>query len=143
MIKASIKNPNGALAPFKALGKGPSDTEGMYRTLVMFWSSVKQIFPDAWGLPPAKSRLMHSAGLRAMGSVMDRIVNRASAQPDPSRHITQSLMNIAPYCRWTDGIWEDLGLPWNEIQNTSSHLRKLSEVLCHLDYEASVQGKLL
>jgi len=137
MIRTSLGNPNGALAPFRSLGYGPSDTDRMYQTLVGYWSAVKQVFLPAWGLPPSQSRLMHSAGLRAMGVLMDRIVTRALAQTDPQEHILESLRRIAPHCRWTDGIWEDMGIPWDEVQQTPRHIRQLSQQLCHLDYEAS------
>jgi hypothetical protein len=143
MIRASLKNPNGALAPFVSLGTGPSDVEGMYRTLVDYWSAVKAVFLSAWGLPPESSRLMHSAGIRAMGVLMDRIVTRSMAQPNSNTHQLHSLKNIAPHCRWTEGVWEDLGLAWNEVEQTPRHIRHLSQLLCQLDYNAvAVQRSL-
>lgn len=138
LIRTSLKNPNGALAPFRSLGQGYLNTEGMYVTLLRYWTAVKTVFPDAWGLPPTSSRLMHSAGLRAMGVLMDRIVTRAMGKRDSDRHINESLLAIAPHCRWTEGVWEELGLEWNEIQHTPRHLRQLSDLLCHLDYSASM-----
>ncbi|EXI65342.1 MAG: DGQHR domain protein [Candidatus Accumulibacter adjunctus] len=137
MIRASLKNPNGALAPFVSLGNGPSDVEGMYRTLVDYWDCVKVLFPYAWGLPPESSRLMHSAGIRAMGVLMDRIVTRSLAHPNSNAHRLSSLKSIAPYCRWTEGVWEGLGLAWNEIEQTPRHIRQLSQLLCQLDYNAT------
>jgi len=142
MIRASLKNPNGALAPFRSLGSGPSDTDGMYQTLVAYWSAVRQVFQDAWGLPPAASRLMHSAGIRAMGVLMDRVITRALVQPDARGHILDSLQQIAPHCCWTDGVWEDLGIAWNDIQQTPRHIRQLSQLLCHLDYTAISQRSM-
>ena len=142
MIKASLKNPIGALTPFKNFGTGPSDTDGMYQTLIMFWSAVKHTFPESWGKLPSESRLMHSAGIRAMGTLMDKIINRASAHANPEKHIHDSLARIAPHCRWTEGVWEALNLPWNEIQQTNRHIRQLSNLLSHLDYEACRQGVL-
>jgi DGQHR domain-containing protein len=142
MIRTSLKNPNGALAPFRSLGNGPSDTDGMYRTLVDYWCAVRQVFQDAWGLPPTDSRLMHSAGIRAMGVLMDRVVTRALVQPDAHGHIRHSLESIAPHCRWTDGVWDDLGIPWNEVQQTPRHIRQLSQLLCHLDYNAVSQRSM-
>ena len=136
MIRVSLKNPNGALAPFRSLGRGPSDTEGMYQILVDYWKSVSSVFDTAWGLPPTASRLMHSTGIRAMGVLMDRIVARAIGHAEPLRHIVRSLHRISPHCRWTSGVWEDLGLEWNEIEQTPRHIRQLSQLLCHLDYTA-------
>ena len=143
MIRASIKNPNGALAPFVSLGANPSDVEGMYRTLVHFWGSVRVVFSHAWGLPPESSRLMHSAGIRAMGVLMDRIVTRSMAQSNSNTHQLHSLKSIAPHCRWTEGVWEDLGLAWNEIEQTPRHIRHLSQLLCQLDYNATVAQRSL
>jgi DGQHR domain-containing protein len=143
MIRGSLKNPNGALAPFVSFGKSPSDIDGMYRTLVDYWSCVKIIFPNAWGLPPESSRLMHSVGIRAMGILMDRIVTRAMAQSASVTHMMDSLRNIAPHCRWTEGVWEDLGLAWNEVEQTPRHIRQLSHLLCQLDYNATVAHRTL
>lgn len=141
MIRSSIKNPNGALAPFLSFGNSPSDVDGMYRTLVDYWTCVKVIFIDAWGLPPESSRLMHSTGIRAMGILMDRIVTRATAQSNAAHHLMDSLRNIALHCRWTEGVWEDLGLAWNEVEQTPRHIRQLSQLLCQLDYNATVAAR--
>lgn len=81
---------------------------------------------------------MHSTGIRAMGVLMDRIVTRSMAQPNSATHLLRSLKNIAPYCRWTEGVWEDVGLAWNEIEQTPRHIRQLSQLLCQLDYNATV-----
>lgn len=143
MIRASLKNPNGALAPYVSLGTNPSDVEGMYRTLVNYWSAVKVVFLHGWGIPPERSRLMHSAGIRAMGVLMDRIVTRSMAQPDSNTHQMQSLKNIAPHCHWTEGVWDDLGLAWNEVEQTTRHIRHLSQLLCQLDYNATAAQRIL
>ncbi len=138
MIKKSISNPLGALAQYKSLGSEPSDTEAMYSTLMMYWSAVRDTFPEAWGVEPRKSRLMHSAGIHSMGMLMDKIVNRALGHPRPEEHIRTSLLHIAPHCRWTEGTWEHLGMEWNEIEKVHKHLRQLSNLLNRLDYEHSV-----
>ncbi|QHS35575.1 DGQHR domain-containing protein [Alcaligenes faecalis] len=69
MIRSSIHNPLGALAAYRLNenGRETVDVEKMYKLLVTFWSAVKQVFKDAWGLDPKQSRLMHSAGILAMG----------------------------------------------------------------------------
>ena len=51
--------------------------------LVLYWSAVRDTFPEAWGKPPTESRLMHSAGIRAMGALMDQIMLRADSRPTP------------------------------------------------------------
>jgi DGQHR domain-containing protein len=132
MIKNSIVSPLGALAPFKAAGEDGADIPAMYRTLSAFWTAVKDVFGDAWGAPPTKSRLMHSAGIEAMGVLMDRIYARHSGKTDEYRAIKSDLQKMARYCRWTDGEWDDLGLAWNEIQNTPKHIRGLSDALVRI-----------
>ena len=138
MVKNSVQSPLGALSQFKSLGSEPSDVDGMYRTLVTYWGAVKEVFPEAWGLPPKESRLMHSAGIHGMGVLMDRIVPRALGKADPKAEILNSLEKIRPYCRWTEGVWEPLGLQWNEVQQVSKHVRALSDLLIRLDQEARI-----
>ena len=106
----------------------------MYRTMFVFWQAVKDEFPDAWGKPPTRSRLMHSAGIQAMGVLMDRIMTRLHGHGDPRHEIQQSLRRLRPHCHWTDGTWEGLGLKWNEVQNVPKHVRGLSDLLVRLDF---------
>jgi len=132
-IQHNLKPPLGALSTYKRADG--SDSTAMYRCLVMYWSAVREAFPDAWGRPPTESRLMHSAGIRAMGSVMDQIMLRADAAPSPEAEIRASLRRLSSHCRWTHGVWEELGWNWNEIQSTPRHIKLLSEYLIRLDRE--------
>ncbi|MEN6440776.1 MAG: DGQHR domain-containing protein DpdB [Syntrophobacter sp.] len=135
VMKQSIKHPLGALAPFKAGEGGMSDLDGMYRTMLMYWTAVKETFPESWGKPPTESRLMHSAGIEAMGYLMDRIMSRVLGSSDVQRQVRESLARIAPFCAWTKGTWQPLGLRWNEIQNTPRHIRTLADLLIQYDYQ--------
>ena len=139
MIKNSISTPLGVLSQYKSFGTEPSDIDGMYKVLVTYWGAVKKAFPDAWGVPISQSRLMHSAGIVAMGTLMDKIMNRAASHKSPEKHIIDSLKHIAPHCHWKSGTWEHIDMKWNEIQKTGRHVRLLSDVLTHLDYEMTVQ----
>jgi DGQHR domain-containing protein len=132
MIKNSMNNPLGALAPYKATGREGPDVESMYHLLCVFWSAVKATFPEAWGKDPRHSRLMHSAGIEAMGVLMDRIFAKLSAAEEDQKTVQRELAKIAPSCRWTKGTWEALGLAWNEIQNTPRDIRRLQEALVRL-----------
>jgi len=128
-IKNSLSNPLGALTPFKPVGReGSGDVEGMYRTLNTYWSAVKAVFPDGWGKDPKHSRLMHSAGILAMGVLMDAIYARLAPDSDV-KAVQREIEKIAPMCRWTGGTWDTLGLAWNEIQNTPQHVKKLQAAL--------------
>ena len=129
MIRNSMNNPLGALAPFKLSGRDGVDVEGMYQLLRTYWSAVRDVFPDAWGADPRRSRLMHSAGIEAMGVLMDRIYARLSGQGEDYKTVRKELEKVAPACRWTKGTWETLGVAWNEIQSTPRDIRKLQDAL--------------
>lgn len=129
MIKNSINNPLGALAPYKGSPQEPTDTQSMYRILKTYWTAVHCVFPDAWGKDPRNSRLMHSAGIEAMGVLMDRIYARMSGPNEDVKVVQAELKKVAPICRWTKGNWESLGSAWNEIQSTPKDIKKLQDVL--------------
>lgn len=131
-IKGNLRAPMGALSQYKRNGDG-FDAEAMLRALALYWSSVREAFPEAWGKPPTESRLMHSAGVRAMGALMDQVMLRADSSTAPAEEVKQSLARLAPYCRWTEGVWEELGWRWNEVQNTAKHIAKLRDFLIQLD----------
>lgn len=132
MIRNSINSPLGALSPYKSAGDQSADVQSMFRILCTYWSAVKAVFPDAWGLPPTQSRLMHSAGIEAMGILMDKVLARHAGKRDEAQMVRRDLVKIAPHCAWTRGTWELLDLEWDEIQNTPKHIRALSDTLVRL-----------
>lgn len=134
-IAASLRSVSGALGQFKGNGNGSGagDTDAMYRMLVLYWSAVRDTFPDAWGKSAEESRLMHSAGIRAMGALMDQIMIRADSMSDPVAEVRASLARIAPHCHWTKGRWEALGWAWNDINAISTHINRLRDHLMVLD----------
>lgn len=140
MIKNSLSNPLGALASFKPVGReGSVDVSGMYRVLFTYWTAVKNTFSDSWGKDPKHSRLMHSAGLLAMGILMDAIYARLPPDADVAA-VQGEVEKVASTCRWTNGVWETLGLSWNEIQNTHTHVKRLQDTLVRA-YAASNHPK--
>jgi DGQHR domain-containing protein len=134
MIRKSINSPLGSLSPFKNSNSGRPDIDKMYRLLVIYWSSVKKVFFHAWGLPSTKSRLMHSAGIEAMGVLMDRLYSRCINNINLENCIIDALYKIKPYCFWTDGYWETMNMSWNDVQNTGKHIKMLADTLVQLDY---------
>lgn len=141
LIKSSLSNPLGALAPFKSVGReGRGDVAEMYRILTTYWSAVKAVFPDAWGKDPKQSRLMHSAGLMAMGLLMDAIYARLPPNSEVAA-VQRELEKVAPLCRWTKGTWETLGLAWNEVQNTPPHVKKLQDTLVRAYAASKIASK--
>ena len=130
-VQESISSPSGCLFPYRNMASGETDFEGIWRVLVAYWTAVKQTFPDAWGKPPSKSRLMHGAGLRSMGRLMDRVMSSIDpSSPHALSEVKHELRVISPACRWTSGTWEEMGeLHWNELQNVPRHIRILSSFL--------------
>lgn len=129
-LQESLTSPSGCLFPYRNLSSGETDSAGMWAALLLYWTAVRDTFPDAWGKPPAKSRLMHGAGIRAMGRLMDRIMASTDArQPGADDQVHADLALLAPHCHWTEGRWEELDMRWNEIQNVPRHIHELSSLL--------------
>lgn len=124
-----------------ALAVYPSEEglEAPYLALRTYWQAVKDCFPEAWGLPPQQSRLMHSIGIRVMGGLMDQIWIRAESASDPYQAALAALKRIAPFCRWTEGTWPEVGWEWNDVQQTQKHLRGLKEYLFRRERELARQ----
>jgi DGQHR domain-containing protein len=129
-LRESLESPSGILFPYRNMATGSTDTEGIRRVLLTYWCAVRDVFPDAWGKPPSKSKLMGGVGIRAMGRLMDRVMVHVDANKPGAEAATRiELSRIADHCRWTSGTWNELGLPWNELQNVSKHISALSNYL--------------
>ncbi len=131
MLQDSLNAASGCLFPYRNLATGEIDSDNIWRILISYWSAVKNVFGEAWGKPPTKSRLMHGAGIRAMGRLMDRVIPSIDLQSDQIvENIEAELRLIAPFCRWTEGRWEELGdMHWKDVQNVPRHIRVLSNHL--------------
>lgn len=107
--------------------------EQMLAVLCEYWKAVAMMFTSAWELTPNKSRLTHGAGVISMGFIMDAITNRNDDNSKLTCEVfMKDLEKIAHVCRWTHGYWE-FGpgdqRKWNEIQNTPTDIRLLSNYL--------------
>ncbi len=107
-------------------------TQG-YALVANFFSAVRRVFADDWeGHTPKTSRLVHGAGLVAMGYVMDAIVFDHSA-----RTVDDFASRLGPLkgrTAFTRGEWEfsDQRRLWNTIQNTGADYHLLSTHLVNL-----------
>lgn len=124
---------DGALFRFRGSDDRTADMPSMLALLYAFWGAVKATFPDAWGVNPRHSRLMHGAGIVAVGNLMDHLVvkhPRPRSQPRQADFAAQ-LAVVAPACKWTAGTWKIPKNPrrWNEIQNTRQDVALLTEHL--------------
>lgn len=141
-IKESLEHPSGVLFAYRDMAAGTTDTAAIRQVLLVYWTAVQQTFPEAWALPASESRLMHGVGIRAMGRLMERVMPHIDARRDDAVDATRGeLKRIVDDCHWTAGVWDDLGVPWNELQNTSRHISQLSNVLARR-YLSSRQARV-
>lgn len=138
-IRRSINEPLGALASYRGLSGGQTDTDGMYNALLTYWCAVSEVFNEDWSLPPTQSRLTHSVGIRSMGVLMDRMLERYMRHTNAQILIKEDLERIKPHCRWTSGTWTDIGMAWNDIQNVSRHVRLLTDQLIRIDSAVNIK----
>jgi DGQHR domain-containing protein len=133
-LEESLTTANGSLFPHRNLATGEVDFDAIWWILITYWKAVRLVFPDAWGKPATQSRLMHGVGIRAMGRLMDKMMSSVVPFDDRAPdQIQQALESIAPHCHWTSGAWVGLNdLPWNDLENTSRHIRTLSNLLIRL-----------
>lgn len=134
-LDTSLNSPRGALFA-RVNPVFPHDISPFLPPLLNFWSAVRLVFADAWGLPPQQSRLMHSVGVRAMGRIFDRLV-RGSGPPPTVDALVASLAPLRAVCAWTEGTWPGLGFAWNALQATESHIMILANHLGASLYRAT------
>lgn len=138
MIHDSLTSPKGCLFTYKNVATGSVDLAGIRQVLLIYWDAVSAVFPEAWGLSPSRSRLMHGAGIRAMGRVMDQVMRTVDPRsPSAQSRVRKEVARLRPVCRWIGGEWDILkGMRWNEIQNVPSHIRALGDALVRAHLEA-------
>ncbi|MGE5608802.1 MAG: DGQHR domain-containing protein DpdB [Bacillota bacterium] len=114
-------------------GGGAADIDKSLMVLKRFWTAVAEVFPDAWGLPPRRSRLMHGAGVIALGFLMDAIGDRFRGRDLPTeKDFRKDLTPLKAVCRWTEGFWDfgpGMQRKWNEVQNTPKDIQLLANYL--------------
>lgn len=130
-VEESLHTPAGCLFSYHNIATGEVDVDEIEHVLTIFWNGVRACFPQAWGLPPDESRLMHGVGIRSMGRLMNRVMTVVdSRSPVAVEAVVRELEPLKPCCRWTSGHWRELGnLAWNELQNNPQHIRLLATYL--------------
>lgn len=130
MIENSLYD--GALYQYRDPDDGTGDVDQILLHLNYFWTVVEVTFPEAWKLPPAKSRLTHGAGIQAMGYAMDALTDGTPATELPGLDLERKIDRLRLKTAWTEGNWEfggDEVRRWNRLQNTPNDVRLLTGYL--------------
>lgn len=130
MLENSIYE--GALYQYRNPTNGEADSDHMLRHLNLYWTLVSATWPDAWELPPRKSRLTHGVGIQALGYLMDSLTDGIRVEELNEGSIQSSLRKLRNETAWTSGTWHlapDDTRRWNGLQNTPNDVRLLSNLL--------------
>jgi hypothetical protein len=129
-LEEALQSPSSCLFPYRNIATGETDIDSIWAVLLAYWSGVRDTFPEAWGLPSTRSRLMHGVGIRSMGRLMDRVMSTIDpTAEDAVSKVRAELGLIADHCAWTSGRWEELGINWNQLQNVPRDVKVLSNFL--------------
>jgi DGQHR domain-containing protein len=107
--------------------------ERCVRLVSNFFEAVKKAFPEAWhGQKPATSRLLHGAGIQAMGDVMEVLAQRAEARS--VEQFREGLDCLKGKTAWTSGEWNFDGeiRRWKSLQNINRDVALLKHYLVGL-----------
>jgi len=105
------------------------DIEKAIDLLVTYWTTVSDVFGEAWGQKPNDSRLMHGAGIYAMGALMNYLYSKL-----PRGNVRPVLEAIKSSCAWTSGAWKMANgrISWNSIENIPKQKAELARHLTRL-----------
>jgi DGQHR domain-containing protein len=105
--------------------------EKCFSLISEFYRAVQMVFPDAWHKhTPKTSRLVHGAGIIALGYVMEVLALLDAAQT--SEEFARGLAALDGKTSWTSGEW-NFGVNdkrhWKAIQNVSPDIVLLAQHL--------------
>ena len=110
------------------------EDDGIWKSVQLiseFFYAVRSVFEDAWvGHKPRTSRLVHGAGIIAMGYVMEHLCS--SNQARSRTEFEQGLDLLKGMTAWTAGTWEfgeNNIRPWNSLQCVPRDYMELSQYL--------------
>ncbi|MDP3651674.1 MAG: DGQHR domain-containing protein DpdB [Rhodoferax sp.] len=130
ILQKAIMNSESAGA-IQTLAQRSEDVSEPVALMSNFYAAVKNVFADDWvGHDPKTSRLVHGAGVIAMGYVMDEIYTRTGKSTVES--FAEGLQPLVGATAWTAGEW-NFGaneiVPWNRIEYTPRQYVQLAEHL--------------
>ncbi len=113
---------------------GKKDVAPAFELMNNFFAAVQQVFPGEWhGHKPTTSRLVHGAGITALGYVMDEIYARRHATSQAA--FVEGLAPLVGKTAWTEGQWtfaDGEVVRWNRIENVPRQIQQLAEHLVGL-----------
>lgn len=118
---------NGVMRELIAMPKGE---DKCVKLVSNFFEAVKRVFPLDWhNHKPATSRLLHGAGIQALGDVMEVLAQRADARSIDD--FEEGLLCLRGRTAWTSGEWEfgDEIKRWNSLQNLNHDVALLKHYL--------------
>ena len=111
----------------------PDGEETSFQLISAFFGAVQEVFHTEWfNHTPKTSRLVHGAGIVAMGYVMETLYFRDGARR--RAEFVNGLRSLEGKTAWTRGTWhfaDDDIRPWNRVQNTRREIAQLAEYLIH------------
>lgn len=120
MLSSSLQD--GALYRVAMTSSDETREQSMMECITEFWQCVAKAFPEAWNLPPRRSRLSHGVGITSLGYLMDAAYDRHLKTNRPRATVfAECVESIRTHCAWTSGFWEfggGVSRKWNEVQNT-------------------------
>jgi len=110
----------------------PLSEDAQLVALKAYWSAVKQVFPEAWSLPPGESKLTHGAGIYALGKLMDMVLPRVAGVlwgSNPVPNIVTELNRIKDRCVWTEPTDSSLTDEWENDWKPLQNLKRDKDIL--------------
>lgn len=110
--------------------RAPRGKDRCVRLVSEFFDGLKQTFPEAWhGQKPATSRLLHGAGIQAVGDVMEVLAQRADART--AQEFRAGMECLKGKVAWIEGTWDfgDEVRRWNALQNVNRDIALLKHYL--------------
>ncbi len=111
----------------------PKGSDACVHLVSNFFEAIKRVFPEAWyGHKPTTSRLVHGAGIQAMGDVMEVLAQRSSSRT--IEEFIEGLACLRDKTAWISGEWELGGevRRWNSLQNINRDVALLKHYLVGL-----------
>ncbi|MFI8775099.1 DGQHR domain-containing protein DpdB [Gordonia sp. NPDC062954] len=122
----------GALYRYRDPIDGSGDETAMVAHLEMFWSIVRETWPEEWAAAPRKSRLTHGVGIQSLGYVMDTLTDGYHVDHLNRAEIERKMKGINEVAAWSSGQWSlapDDIRKWNGLQNTPNDVKLLTNLL--------------